>query len=124
TNSASFWRAGATRKRNDPARRKPLDSEKQGHIMPCKSPQTPRWRNWQTHYFEVVAPQGVQLQILSWASKKCRSRAGLAAFSFLSSAHIDTTCSSSQNRHRIGRQHVRISIGDRHAGQACGSDGG
>ena len=28
---------------------------------------TPRWRNWQTHYFEVVAPQGVQVQILSWA---------------------------------------------------------
>src|SRR6185437_11600599 len=26
-----------------------------------------RWRNWQTHYFEVVAPRGVQVQILSWA---------------------------------------------------------
>src|SRR5690348_8386098 len=28
---------------------------------------TPRWRNWQTHYFEVVARQLVQVQILSWA---------------------------------------------------------
>src|SRR3982750_3094831 len=31
------------------------------------TPATPRWRNWQTHYFEVVAPRGVQVQILSWA---------------------------------------------------------
>jgi hypothetical protein len=30
-------------------------------------PTTPRWRNWQTHYFEVVAGQPVQVQILSWA---------------------------------------------------------
>jgi hypothetical protein len=30
----------------------------------------PRWRNWQTHYFEVVAPQGVQVQILSWAFRE------------------------------------------------------
>ncbi len=25
------------------------------------------WRNWQTHYLEVVAPQGMQVQILSRA---------------------------------------------------------
>ncbi len=29
---------------------------------------SPRWRNWQTHYFEVVAGQPVQVQVLSWAS--------------------------------------------------------
>src|SRR5688572_6740848 len=27
----------------------------------------PRWRNWQTHYLEVVAPQGMEVRILSWA---------------------------------------------------------
>ena len=42
----------------------PLDSWRSGRIL---SVTTPRWRNWQTHYFEVVAPQGVQVQILSWA---------------------------------------------------------
>ena len=50
--------------------------ERQGLITPILdriaaeriiSAQAPRWRNWQTHYFEVVAPQGVQVQILSWA---------------------------------------------------------
>src|SRR2546425_3827745 len=42
-----------------------LDTPRAAHIIPAE---TPRWRNWQTHYFEVVAPQGVQVQILSWAS--------------------------------------------------------
>ena len=27
----------------------------------------PRWRNWYTHYLEVVAPKGLQVQLLSWA---------------------------------------------------------
>lgn len=29
----------------------------------------PRWRNWQTHRFEVAASNIVQVQILSWALK-------------------------------------------------------
>ena len=41
-----------------------LDTGRSAHII---SGESPRWRNWQTHYFEVVAPQGVQVQILSWA---------------------------------------------------------
>src|SRR5438270_5572116 len=28
---------------------------------------SPRWRNWQTHCFEVAASNIVQVQILSWA---------------------------------------------------------
>ncbi len=27
----------------------------------------PRWRNWQTHYLEVVAPRGMEVRVLSWA---------------------------------------------------------
>src|SRR5262245_52587674 len=30
----------------------------------------PRSRNWQTHYFEVVAPQGVEVRVLSWALRR------------------------------------------------------
>src|SRR5829696_6029582 len=37
---------------------------------------TPRWRNWQTHYFEVVAGNTVQVQILSWASMRGDPNAG------------------------------------------------
>jgi hypothetical protein len=50
--------------------RAPLDSHGVAPIMfrvVRDTRTTPRWRNWQTHYFEVVAPQGVQVQILSWA---------------------------------------------------------
>ena len=46
---------------------------------------TPRWRNWQTHYFEVVAPKGVQVQILSWAlfEQRAPQPDGRGARSFL-----------------------------------------
>lgn len=34
----------------------------------------PRWRNWQTHCFEVAASNIVQVQILSWASEPVARR--------------------------------------------------
>src|SRR5688500_6764005 len=46
----------------------PLDTPVERRIIPgVHIITTPRWRNWQTHYFEVVARQLVQVQILSWA---------------------------------------------------------
>ncbi len=29
----------------------------------------PRWRNWYTRKIEVLMPQGLEVQILSWAPK-------------------------------------------------------
>src|SRR5436309_96140 len=69
-NLESYWRAGARRKRKRPRPKRPFSAPRQrktGAYNALQITQTPRWRNWQTHYFEVVAPQGVQVQILSWA---------------------------------------------------------
>src|SRR5439155_15926437 len=57
-----------------------LDRARSAHIMPRESPQTPRWRNWQTHYFEVVAGQPVEVRVLSWALKMPPSFAGRRRF--------------------------------------------
>ena len=49
----------------------PLDTPIERRIIPAvQSITTPRWRNWQTHCFEVAASNIVQVQILSWASPR------------------------------------------------------
>jgi hypothetical protein len=55
----------------------PLDTTKAPHILFHLEP---RWRNWQTHYFEVVAGQPVQVQILSWAYGRLFIGVGLFVF--------------------------------------------
>eukprot|EP00825_Cyclidium_porcatum_P022419 TRINITY_DN246_c0_g1_i16.p3 TRINITY_DN246_c0_g1~~TRINITY_DN246_c0_g1_i16.p3 ORF type:complete len:103 (-),score=11.07 TRINITY_DN246_c0_g1_i16:402-710(-) len=31
----------------------------------------PRWRNWQTHQIQVLAPKGVGVRVPSWAPSSC-----------------------------------------------------
>jgi hypothetical protein len=60
-----------------------LDTREAAHIL---IQTTPRWRNWQTHYFEVVAGQPVQVQILSWAYEKAIQFGSPSSFHLLVTA--------------------------------------
>src|SRR5688500_7451729 len=80
----------------------PLDRSQRSPIMCGRIDPTPRWRNWQTHYFEVVAPQGVQVQVLSWASLKAIRKDRLLRFQ----AAVTLRVFDDFRGMEIGRAHV------------------
>src|SRR5438270_3044684 len=54
---------------------------------------SPRWRNWQTHCFEVAASNIVQVQILSWALED-PTRPALSAFCAGKRGSYISTCAN------------------------------
>ncbi len=71
----------------------PLDTTGSARIIPAAL--KPRWRNWQTRYFEVVVPQGVQVRVLSWAIKRLLAGFLLTFFAWRSHPSSASTPSTS-----------------------------